>query len=787
MRTSLGRWVIVFSVLLVAAACARDERVVHGDDRGGAGGSAGSGGAGGRAGSAGSGGEGGGVGGHAGTDACPTIDPPLPPDPTIGAWDERFYLPGIGGDDASLLSVAWGNGKIYAGGRFRFAGAAFAEPGIASWDPVEGWRPMGDVGAIGAYTALAVAPDGTVFAVFVNQLLGGYFLRRWDGAAWTDVAEVEGAVAGLAFDGDGSLLVFGSFTSIDGHPVQHLARWDGAAWLPIDGLPDAPVDALLVDEQGICIAGAFSTIGAASALGVACHDEQGWTSRDLTGIDGGMWALARDADGALVGAGLFEVTGRSGGEGGSIAKWDGTKWVLLGGGLIFPALGDPTAVGMVSSVARVSRGLLVGGVFTRAGGPADVEVTHLALWDGRSWTAVGDVQLGGNKHTVVGRILPIDEGAVVTGTFSAISGVPATGIVRWDGDSVHALHEPDRRSDGVLGSVFALSARGACGLYVGGSFSFVGSVRANNVARFDPESGWSSLGEGLPGTVLSIAVASNGDVYAGASTLAGSASHPQIDTVAVFRDGNWTEVGGGIEGPVFALAAAERDVIVAGGSFRRAGGQPASNIAAWDGERWLDLDGGVDGTVRSVAALPKGGFVAVGDFTHAGGKAARGIARWDGTAWSTYGDGIDGCPLRVALVDGRPVVGGDHRCGTLLARWTGEAWTELGQALVDTWNESVQVSGIAVASDGRIVVAGQFSDTSNGIGNSGGVAVLDGSGWQAIGEGVSMYATQVVIREDAIVVGGYFSGAGGRRGVDGTIVAPVASHGLARFAFPRRR
>jgi hypothetical protein len=65
----------------------------------------------------------------------------------------------------------------------------------------------------------------------------------------------------------------------------------------------------------------------------------------------------------------------------SIAAWDGTQWVALGSGVddeVYALLPVPSASAGVD--------LIVAGYFENAGG---VQATHVARWDGSSWSAMG--------------------------------------------------------------------------------------------------------------------------------------------------------------------------------------------------------------------------------------------------------------------------------------------------------------------------------------------------------------------------------------------------------------
>ena len=61
---------------------------------------------------------------------------------------------------------------------------------------------------------------------------------------------------------------------------------------------------------------------------------------------------------------------------------------------------------------------------------------------------------------------------------------------------------------GANGSVRATVVDGSGNLYIAGSFTTVGDVFANGVAKWDGSS-WSALGSGIKGTVYALAVSGN--------------------------------------------------------------------------------------------------------------------------------------------------------------------------------------------------------------------------------------------------------------------------------------
>jgi len=198
---------------------------------------------------------------------------------------------------------------------------------------------------------------------------------------------------------------------------------------------------------------------------------------------------------------------------------------------------------------------------------------------------------------------------------------------------------------GANGTVRAIAVDGSGNVYAGGDFTFIGTVPASYIAKWDG-SAWSSLGSGISGTVYALAV-SGTNLYAGGYFVA--AGGVTANNVAKWDGSTWSALGSGLgsysSSPpcVYALAVSGSN-LYAGGYFLMAGGVPATCIAKWDGSAWSPLGSGMDSWVLALAVsgtdLYAGGY-----FTMAGGVSATNIAKWNGSSWSPLGSGILTSPL----------------------------------------------------------------------------------------------------------------------------------------------
>ena len=345
----------------------------------------------------------------------------------------------------------------------------------------------------------------------------------------------------------------------------------------------------------------------------------------------------------------------------------------------------------------------------------------------------------------------------VGGSFTAVGRVYANSIAKWNGTSWFPL------GSGMSG---AGNATKVCAmaiiegtLYAGGCFSKAGDTAASNIAKWDG-TGWSALGSGTNYEVFALA-ASGSDLYVGGQfTSAGSMG---ANRVAKWNGKSWSPLGTGITGIVHAIAVSGNNVWV-GGEFNAAGSVSTAGIAKWDGFSWSALGGGLAAlglyppSIHALATkdgvLYAGGFFSVSD-----GMTPAGVAAWDGSSWSTVGDGIafqvetlafhgsDLCAAGRSYSASRPPVG-------RVMQWDGTSWTAIADNMsaTDPYQSSVQA---LTACGGRLFAGGAFSNASGA--NAENIAAWDGASWSALGAGLSTAVNAMVTSGPDLYVGAHFT------------------------------
>ncbi len=225
----------------------------------------------------------------------------------------------------------------------------------------------------------------------------------------------------------------------------------------------------------------------------------------------------------------------------------------------------------------------------------------------------------------------------------------------------------------------------------------------------------------------------------------------------------WYPLGGGINGTIYALAASG-SAIYAGGSFNDVAGQPAWSLARWDtaAQSWSVIGGfpGVQsggkfvGTIHAMA-VDSGKVYVGGYFDHAGAILANNIAVWDGSAWSALSGGLGGTNDTVMAM---AVSGNDVYAGGIfstpfnnIAHWNGSVWTSLGGT--DGPVLSLALNGT------NLYAGGGFSQA--GLTQAAHIGMWNGSSWAALGSGMDGDVTTLALAAGGLYAGGNFLHAGG--------------------------
>lgn len=435
---------------------------------------------------------------------------PGPTQPWTTRWQLAF------GRIAGVLP----SGEIVATGR-SYSDFFTEIDGIGRWTGSE-WAPLGQ-GFFGKLQAGVAVPGGYAVGGSFRRLgaLAANNVALWNGASWQALgAGTNGTVQQLHRRLNGELVASGAFTQVGNLAVPGFAVWSGAAWTLPGGGPGAAVTCSLVLAN--------DDVVVATANGLQRWNGATWST--FGGVAGvSITAMVEAPNGDLIVSGPFTSCGVPAN---NIARFDGTAWHALGGGLTGPC----------STFAFGTGGELhATGNFLRADGQI---VRGFARWNGVVWQGLGRTFLQGGAGLAVlpdGDLLVAHGSA--TGPFeSAIFG----GLSRWTGGmwvpTGSGLHYGLFTGYGTGNFVTPIAG----GRYlVGGWFS-----RADGSAA-------SSLFEIAPGCSPSIASIPNDCIgQAGVPMVASGAAEPQLGTTLTTSSNGYTSNSFGIVVYGFEVAQA---------------------------------------------------------------------------------------------------------------------------------------------------------------------------------------------------------------------------------------
>jgi len=314
-------------------------------------------------------------------------------DPFAGmaAWDGQDWSQIgediLGADIFDFVMFDDGNGeRLYVCGNI-FPGPDDRQFHVARLDNEE-WAYL-DVGGVYSVNEMIVWDDGSGPALYVTgdfDSLDGVTdhnsIAKWDGQQWHPLnAGINAGFfrIGLALeafdDGWGERLYLGgTFERVDGEFISYLARWDGSEWSDPGFGPDNSVEDLCVHDDGSGFA-LYAVGFFESAAGEAVHHVARWDGVEWTDLDGGT-----EGGSGLRSCGVFDdgsgpqlyVSGQIRSASGkpmcNIAKWDGSEWHDVAGGLECGTTQGAFALLGVPADSPFGPSLFAGGSFTQAGG-----------------------------------------------------------------------------------------------------------------------------------------------------------------------------------------------------------------------------------------------------------------------------------------------------------------------------------------------------------------------------------------------------------------------------------
>jgi uncharacterized delta-60 repeat protein len=560
---------------------------------------------------------------------------------------------GIGGIAPKVMAIALqSDGKVLIGGQFSSINGT-NRLGIArlnangsldtSFNPGTGVS-----GSTATVYALAVQPDGTVLVAGEFTSINGTSINRIarlntngsvDGT-FNPGAGANGTVSAVAVQTNGQILIGGNFTTVNNTNRNRIARLNADGGLdtsfnPTTGANSTVASVLPLSGGQLILGGNFTTINNTNRNRIARLNSDGTLDTSFnpgTGANNLVNALALQANGEVILAGYFTLVN-------GVARNFVSRLDMVGS-LDSGFNPGGTLDALVNFVARQPDGkLIAGGTFTNINQTGRNRIARLNS-DGSLDTGFDPGSGVDSANAIVYAVALQSDGKVlVGGNFSSVNGVTHSGLARLNPNGgLDSGYNPVLTS----GFAIALAVQPDDKLLVGGSFSKVNGTNRANIARLNTDGSLDTSfnpGTGANAAVRSIVVRTNGGVIIGGSftlyngtnrgCIAGLNTDGSLD--ATFNVGTGLFSGSPTLADAFALQSDGK--VLVGGNFETYNGAGAESLARVNPDGSLDTNfdtrtlNGGGFYTYSVASQPDGKVLMGGNFNEIKSIGRNSIAR----------------------------------------------------------------------------------------------------------------------------------------------------------------
>jgi uncharacterized delta-60 repeat protein len=618
-----------------------------------------------------------------------------------------------------------------------------------------------------AVSTIAVQSDGKIivggaFNKF-NGVLVNYIVRvNSDGTRDTAFAANTGANVGannniykIAIQSDGKIIVVGGFNAFNGTLASYIVR------LNSDGTRDTTfttnagtaanneVITIAVQSDGkIIVGGAFTTFNGVTVNGIVRLNSDGtqdttFTTNAGTGAGGTTFRVMETAiqsDGKIIISGYFTTFNGVTVNGIVRLNSDGTQDTTFTTNTGTGAGGSASNTNINSIAVQSDGKILLGGDFTTFNGITAYYIFRLNSDGTRDTTFTTNTGTGAGS-AVLSIAVQSDDKILVGGQFGYFNDIASNCIVRLNSDGTRDTTFATNIGTGAEfnGEVSEIVVQSNGQIIVGGFFEFFNGTAANNIVKLDANGVPIYYGtiSGAANTINAVAIQSDNKIIIGGqfSTFNGVSVNgiARLNSDGTLDTAFKSNTGTGAASTFISAVALQSDgKIILGGQFTSFNGATVNRIVRLNSDGTQDTTfttnagTAANSTVNSIAIQSDGKIVVGGQFTTFNTVTVNRIVRLNsnGTRDTTFtdgtGTGANGIISAVAVQsDGKIVVGGQFttfRDVTVnrIVRLNSDGTRDVAFRSLTGDGASGTVSSIAIQSDGKIILVGGFA-TFNGV------------------------------------------------------------------------
>jgi uncharacterized delta-60 repeat protein len=542
----------------------------------------------------------------------------------------------------------------------------------------------------------------------------------------------DNSVTTTAIQSDGKIIIGGDFTTYNGTARNYIARLntDGSldATFNVGTGTDNPVSTTAIQSDGkIIIVGGFNSYNGTASNHIARLNIDGSLDASFnvgTGANSYVKTTAIQSDGKIIIGGGFNSYNGTARNYIARLNTDGSLDVTFN-------VGTGTDNSVRTTAIQSDGKIIIGGYFTTYNGTSRNYIARLNT-DG-SLDATFNV--AGTDNYVITTAIQSDGKIIIGGYFTTYNGTSSNFITRLNIDgSLDAIYNAGTGANGGV-STTAIQSDGK--IIIGGNFTAYNDTARNYIARLNADGSLDAsfnLGTGANGGVSTTAIQSDGKIIIGGN-FTGYNGTARNHIARLNTDGSLDasfNIGTGANGfgnstAIYSTAIQSDGKIIIGGNFTTFNGTASNYLARLNIDGSLDATfnvgtgaGGFSPTVNIIAIQSDGKIIIVGYFSSYNGTARNCIARLntDGSLDASFniGTGPDNWVRTIAIQsDGKIIIGGDFTtfngaASNYLARLNADGSLDTTFNLVGTGVGS-EVVKIAIQSNGRIIVSGWVFST----------------------------------------------------------------------------